>query len=246
MLVAAGCVNDTGVHRALAMQADHPDVRLGDQLLVTNEVQDEFLYRALSEQMGVPYVRLGEFDVEPAALAVLPQEIARERRVLPLMFHEGRLVIATDDPADNDKLSLLRFRTQKPIEVVLASPRDLDTAIATHYPAIEDAALESEADRLLEQYPEPVVSSVERLAQEKPIVRLVENLLLNAVQRRASDIHLHPREHNADIRYRIDGSLVGVGALNRTLLPGVVARIKVLASMDLAEHRLPQLSLIHI
>ena len=173
MLVAAGCVNDTGVHRALAMQADHPDVRLGDQLLVTNEVQDEFLYRALSEQMGVPYVRLGEFDVEPAALAVLPQEIARERRVLPLMFHEGRLVIATDDPADNDKLSLLRFRTQKPIEVVLASPRDLDTAIATHYPAIEDAALESEADRLLEQYPEPVVSSVERLAQEKPIVRLV-------------------------------------------------------------------------
>jgi len=240
LLVAAGCVNDTGVHRALAMQADHPDVRLGDQLLVTNEVQDEFLYRALSEQMGVPYVRLGEFDVEPAALAVLPQEIARERRVLPLMFHEGRLVIATDDPADNDKLSLLRFRTQKPIEVVLASPRDLDTAIATHYPAIEDAALESEADRLLEQYPEPVVSSVERLAQEKPIVRLVENLLLNAVQRRASDIHLHPREHNADIRYRIDGSLVGVGALNRTLLPGVVARIKVLASMDLAEHRLPQ------
>ena len=80
LLVAAGCVNDTGVHRALAMQANHPDVRLGDQLLVTNEVQDEFLYRALSEQMGVPYARLGEFDVETAALAVLPQDIARERR----------------------------------------------------------------------------------------------------------------------------------------------------------------------
>jgi type IV pilus assembly protein PilB len=245
LLVAAGCVTDTGVHRALAMQANHLDVRLGDQLLNTNRVQDELLYRALSEQMGVPYVRLGEFDVEPAALAALPQDIARGRRVLPLMFHEGRLVIATDDPADNDKLSLLRFRTQKPIEVVLASPQDLDTAIATHYPAMEDAALESEADRLLEQYPEPVVSLVERLAQEKPIVRLVENLLLNAVQRRASDIHVHPREHKADMRYRIDGSLVGVGELNRTLLPGVVARIKVLANMDLAEHRLPQDGAIH-
>jgi type IV pilus assembly protein PilB len=238
-------VHDTGVHRALAAQASHPGVRLGDQLLITNEVQDDFVYRALSEQMGVPYVRLGEFDVEPAALAALPQDIARGRRVLPLMFHEGQLVIATDDPADNDKLSFLRFRTQKQIEVVLASPKDLDTSIATHYPAIEDAALESEADRLLEQYPEPVVSSVERLAEAKPIVRLVDNLLLNAVQRRASDIHVHPREHNADVRYRIDGSLVAVGELNRTLLPGVVARIKVLASMDLAEHRLPQDGAIH-
>lgn len=73
---------------------------------------------------------------------------------------------------------------------------------------------------------------IERLAQQKPIVRLVDNLpwwwLLNAVQRRASDIHLHPREHSADVRYRIDGSLVAVGEFNSGLVPAVVARIKVL------------------
>lgn len=240
LLSAAGSVHESGVHRALAAQVEHPGARLGDLLLAAKEIQEDDLYQALAKQLGVVYVRLGEFDVEPAALAALPQDIARARRVLPLMFHEGQLIVATDDPADNDKMSALRFRTQKPIEVVLASSTDLDTAIATHYPAIDAAALAFEADRLLEERIEPVELSIERLARQKPIVRLVDNLLLNGVQRRASDIHLHPREHSADVRYRIDGSLVSVGEFSRTLLPGVVARIKVLARMDLAEHRLPQ------
>lgn len=246
LLSAAGSVHESGVHRALAAQVEHPGARLGDLLLAAKEIQEDDLYQALAKQLGVVYVRLGEFDVEPAALAALPQDIARARRVLPLMFHEGQLIVATDDPADNDKMSALRFRTQKPIEVVLASSTDLDTAIAIHYPAIDAAALAFEADRLLGERIEPVELPVERLARQKPIVRLVDNLLLNGVQRRASDIHLHPREHSADVRYRIDGSLVSVGEFSRTLLPGVVARIKVLARMDLAEHRLPQDGAIHV
>jgi type IV pilus assembly protein PilB len=247
LLTAAGFVGDTGIHRALVAQEDRPAARLGSVLVATGEINEDELYRGLSEQLGVVYVRLGEFDVEPAALSSLPPDIARARRVLPLMFHEGQLVIATDDPADSDKLSALRFRTQKPIELVLASPGELDTAIATHYPLIEDAALDREAERLLlEERIEPATASVERLAQQKPVVRLVDNLLLNAVQRRASDIHLHPREHSADVRYRIDGSLVAVAEFNRALQPAVVARIKVLANMDIAERRLPQDGAIHM
>jgi type IV pilus assembly protein PilB len=245
LLTDAGFVHDTGVHRGLAAREDRPDARLGSVLVATGEITEDELYRALSQQLGVAYVRLGEFDVEAAALASLPPDIARARRALPLMFHEGQLVIATDDPADNDKLSTLRFRTPKPIEVVLASPTDLDTAIATHYPLIEDAALDREAERVLSQSIAATEAPVERLAQQKPIVRLVNNLLLNAIQRRASDIHLHPRERCADVRYRIDGSLVAVGEFNSALFPAVVARIKVLANMDLGEHRLPQDGAIH-
>ncbi|MFI4889283.1 MAG: GspE/PulE family protein [Steroidobacterales bacterium] len=246
-MTAAGCVGDTGVHRALAVQENHPAARLGSVLVATGEINEDELYRGLSEQLGVVYVRLGEFDVDAAALSCLTPDIARARRVLPLMFHDGRLVIATDDPADSDKISALRFRTQKQIEPVLASPGDLDTAIAIHFPLIEGTALDREAERLLlEERIEPTTASVERLAQQKPVVRLVENLLLNAVQRRASDIHLHPREHSADVRYRIDGSLVAVAQFNRALHPAVVARIKVLANMDVAERRLPQDGAIHM
>lgn len=246
ILTAAGCVHDTGVHRALVAREGHPGTRLGSVLVETGEIAEDELYCALSQQLGVVYVRLGDFDVDAAALTTLPADTARALRVLPLMFHDAQVVIATDDPADNDKLSQLRFRTDKPVEFVLASPADLATAIATHYPLIEDAALGLEVERILEQHIEPTETPVERLAQQKPIVRLVANLLLNAVQRRASDIHLHPREGGAEVRYRIDGSLVAVAEFNRALLPAVVARIKVLAAMDLAEHRLPQDGAIHL
>jgi type IV pilus assembly protein PilB len=246
-LTAAGCLADTGIHRALTAQEGRPTARLGSVLVATGEINEDELYRGLSEQLGIVYVRLGDFDADAAALSCVPADVAHERRVLPLMFHDGRLVIATDDPTDNDKISALRFRTQKQIEVVLASPGDLDTAIATHYPLIEDKALNSEAERLLlEERVDPAAASVEKIAQQKPVVRLVDNLLLNAVQRRASDIHLHPREHSADVRYRIDGSLIAVAQFNRALQPAVVARIKVLADMDIAEHRLPQDGAIHL
>jgi type IV pilus assembly protein PilB len=245
LLTAAGLVNDTGIHRALAAQTERPGSRLGSVLVETGEITQDQLYRALADQLGVPYVRLGEFDIEAAALASVPAEFAHAHGVLPLMFHDGQLVVATDDPADSDKVSALRFRTQKQIEMVLASPVDIQTAIATHYPLIEDSTLSRESERLLLEHVEPS-APIERLAQQKPIVRLVNNLLLNAVQRHASDIHIHPREHCADARYRIDGSLVAVGEFNRVLLPAVVARIKVLAAMDIAEHRLPQDGAIHM
>ena len=245
LLTAAGFTSDAGIHRALAAQTERPATRLGSVLVETGEITEDELYRALADQLGVPYVRLGEFDIEAAALATLPADFAHANAVLPLMFQDGQLVVATDDPADSDKLAAVRFRTQKRIEIVLASPLDIQTAIATHYPLIEDAALSREAERLLLENVEPT-APIERLAQQKPIVRLVNNLLLNAVQRRASDIHLHPRDRCADARYRIDGSLVAVGEFNRALLPAVVARIKVLAAMDVAEHRLPQDGALHI
>jgi type IV pilus assembly protein PilB len=245
MLSNAGSVSDTGVNRALNLQQGSPGERLGDLLIAAGELAEDDLYRALGEQMGVPYVRLGDFDIEAPALAMLPPDLARSRRLLPLMFDKGRLIVATDDPADTEALGTLKFRTAQQVEAVLASPRDLDVAIAVHYPAIETDSLDSEAANILEDRHSPPIQAV-RDSLEKPIVRLVNNLLLNAVQRRASDVHLRAREHKAEVLYRIDGSLVSVGEFQRTLLPATVARLKVLASMDLGEHRLPQDGAIHL
>jgi type IV pilus assembly protein PilB len=245
LLLNAGSLSDSGVHRALASQESRPGERLGELLIEAGGLDEEEIYGALGEQMGVPYVRLGDFDIEAAALAVLPPELARTRRLLPLMFDRGRLIVATDDPADTDALGALKFRTPQPVEAVLASPRDLDVAIATHYPAIEIDALDTEADRARE-IRNAAPNSAERAALEKPIVRLVNNLLLNAVQRRASDVHVRSCEFKAEVLYRIDGSLVSVGEFKRALLPATIARLKVLAGMDLAEHRLPQDGAIHL
>ncbi|MEO8020199.1 MAG: GspE/PulE family protein [Pseudomonadota bacterium] len=240
LLANAGSVNNTGVSRALALQEANPDERLGDLMLSSGEIGEDDLYRALADQMGVLYVRLGDFDVDPAALAALAREHARTHRLLPLMFERGRLIVAIDDPSDSEALNALKFSTQHPVEAVLASPEDLDVAIATHYPAIGTETLDLEVDRARAATP-----AIERMALDKPIVRLLNNLLIDAVRRRASDVHLRAREHKAEVLYRIDGSLVAVGEFKRTVLSAVVARIKVLAGMNVAEHRVPLDGAIH-
>jgi hypothetical protein len=146
LLADSGSLSDTGVNRALALQEASPGERLGDLLLSSGEIGEDELYRALADQMGVLYVRLGDFDVDPAALAALAPEQARAHRLLPLMFERGRLIVATDDPSDSAALNALKFSTQHPVEAVLASPEDLDVAIATRYPAIGTETLDLEAD----------------------------------------------------------------------------------------------------
>ena len=247
LLTAAGMVDVGDISNALVEQKKRPDARIGDLLIASGKITEESVYRALAGQLAVPYVRLGEFDVDPAALALLPPDIARAHRVLPLMLREKSLVIATDDPADTDKMSALRFRAQRPIEAVLASPSDLDAAIAAKYAPFNDATLLAEADRIqMRDAYEGGLTSPERMAEQKPIVRLVSNLLLNAIQRHASDVHLRPREHHAEARYRIDGSLVLVGNFNSALVPAIAARIKVLANLDVTERRLAQDGAIHM
>jgi type IV pilus assembly protein PilB len=244
LLLDAGSTTNSGVHRALERQEGGAGARLGDLLVSSGDLDEADLYRALADQMGVPYVRLGDFDIDPNALLVLPQDLARKLRLLPLMFDQGRLVVATDDPGNTDALNALNFRTRHPVAAVLASPEDLDTAIATHYKAIETDELHTESDDLAAAE-RIVVAGSDRASLDKPVVRLVNNLLLNAVQRRASDVHLRSREFKGQALYRIDGSLISVGEFKRALLPAVVARIKVLAGMDSAEHRVPQDGAIH-
>ncbi|HUG72603.1 MAG TPA: hypothetical protein VMK82_04185, partial [Steroidobacteraceae bacterium] len=167
LLVAAGALHDTGVQRVLTAQRpnerqEQSDLQLGKRLVLAREIDEDSLYRALSEQIGVPYVRLGDFAAEPAALAALPAYVVREHRVLPLMLNDDRLVVATDDPADSAKLSLIRFSCQMQLEIVLANPQDLETAIATYYPAMGDVALEAEASQLTRSTTEaPAGKSIE-------------------------------------------------------------------------------------
>jgi type IV pilus assembly protein PilB len=246
MLMNDGWATASGVHRALSRQKDEPEMRLGELLLSAGRISEQALYAALGEQLGVLYVRLGEFDVDPEALLVLSQELARRYEVLPLAIVDGRLVIAMSDPADLELVTSLRFAARCQIEPVLASPQEIKVAIATHYPPFDDVALQAEADRLHVK-PDAAADArhIERLAQEPPVVRLVANLLQDAVHRRASDIHVRARERSAEVLYRIDGSLVTIRAFSLVLLPAIVARIKVIAGMNLAEHRLPQDGSIH-
>lgn len=247
LLVGGGELDQADLRQALAAQQSMPDTRISELLVSQGTISEDVLYGALSAKFGVPYVRLGEFDVDPGALHLLPQSIVRAYRVLPLMLYQGRVIVAMRDPTNSEALSAISASTRVPIEAVFATGNDIEVAIATHYPPFDDADLQAEVIRLGEPKHDSQEQHVSELqAQEQPIVRLVTNMLHDAIKLRASDIHIRPREHNAQVLYRIDGSLVRIRDFDRSLLPAVTARIKVIAEMDLAEHRLPQDGAIHL
>jgi type IV pilus assembly protein PilB len=193
----------------------------------------------------VPVVELAEFDPEVQALEALPSDMAARLNVLPLMREGDVLLVALSDALSNEHQHLIRFVSQCRVVAVLAPAEDIAPAIGRCYASRTDSSeLESLAISDMgagtEEEELRIWSEAEALAREAPIVRLVNTLLADAVSRRASDIHIRPGQKTFEVLFRINGTLVPVRRLRRALLPPVVGRIKILASMNSAEHRLPQ------
>ena len=193
----------------------------------------------------VPVVELAEFEPQAPALECVPLDVASRLNVLPLMRNGDLLVIAISQPLDFEQQHLIRFVTQCRVVAVVATQDGIHRAIRRCYSghddsdeldslALSDFGSGSEEDELR------IWSEAETLARQAPIVRLVNSLLGNAISRRASDIHIRPGAKTFEVLYRINGTLVSTRVLRRALLPPVVGRIKILASMNSAEHRLPQ------
>ncbi len=201
--------------------------------------------RVTSVLRCVPVVELLDFEPDPSALELLPGDMAERFQVLPLRRDGDVLMLAMAQPLDAEQQSLIRFVIRCRLVAVLAVAEDLGHAIRRCYTTGQDAnELESltvnELETGTEEEEQRLWSEAEALARQAPIVRLVNRLLTDAVHRRASDIHIRPGAKTFEVLYRINGTLVPVRSLRRALLPPVVGRIKILASMNSAEHRLPQ------
>ncbi len=194
----------------------------------------------LARQLDIPIVRLQQFDIDAGATALISEEIARRYHLIPLGLFRGRLLVALENPADEEVVRLLRFISGYGIEPCLAGIEEIEAAIHRYYGADREELLQGLQQDEDEVDETQSLREVELLGKQKPIVRLVNNLILDAMQRRASDIHIRPGEQEAELLFRIDGVLLPVRSFSRTLLPAMVARIKVLGKMDIADRRLPQ------
>lgn len=241
ILLRDGVVDEATLQQALAVQLEEPDLRLGQILLQQEKLDEPALYRALGERMQVPFVSLAEFDFDPAAISMLSPDLARRYGVIPLYQERDVLVVATDNPANSDLLDVLGFATGHIIALSLATPEEVDFAISSFYAPFDEETVREEAQRLdHDSHASQHDQHLARLGREKPVVRLVHNILLDAIRRRASDIHIRPREHSADLIFRIDGNLIAVRDFPKSMLVSIVNRIKILGKMDIAERRLPQ------
>lgn len=193
----------------------------------------------LAHRLGLPVADLAGRSVERAVLDEIPAAIARDHRVLPLGYVGDRLRVAMAVPTDAEALQLLQFLTGRTLLVEVADADALLRLIDNSYEFLDQdqdfAALEAEKPREASDRRE-----LESLSAAKPVVRLVNNVVLEAIRRNASDIHIRPGEKDVELIFRIDGELVPVRRFARSLLPGIVGRIKILGTMDITEHRTPQ------
>ena len=237
LLVANGDLHPQQLEQALEHQRQNAAAgRLGQVLLRLKMIDAERLASGIARQLDIPRVALGDFDIEESALALLPEDIARRYQAIPLMSLEHRLLVATPDPTRSDLAHVLMFVTGRQVEAVLADAHEVEAAINRCYGGATALQLpENEAD-------EEVLSlhRIKQLAEDKPTVRFVNTLLEDAINRRASDIHLLPGEHDVRILLRIDGVLVEVRRIKPSNLSAIVSRIKIIGGMNIAERRLPQ------
>ncbi|HEY0180544.1 MAG TPA: GspE/PulE family protein [Dokdonella sp.] len=188
--------------------------------------------------LGLEFLGEDALVSEQAALDQVPAELAREGRLLPLKFEDGRLHVAMADPTDSEALGMLSFLCKQAPVLKVATPAAIERAIARVYSSLnEDVAVLDDAQPVEAK---GVALQLEKMAQEAPIVRLVNNILAEAMRRGASDIHVRPGARFVELVFRIDGDLTLMRRFTKALLPAVVARIKVMGRMDITQHRLPQ------
>jgi len=211
---------------------------LGRVLVDQGVLTEAQLVASLATQIGMRFVDLADVQVDGSALARVPGHVARRHTAIPIGHEEGRLVVAMADPANVFAIDDIRSVAGIEVKPVVATRNDVNAAIDRFYRAGDELNdLTSELDVTDD---EEDLSKVKEITEDAPIVRYVNLLITQAIQDRASDIHLEPTEHDLRVRYRIDGVLHEVMRSPRAIQSGVISRLKIMSDINIAERRIPQ------
>ncbi len=206
---------------------------------------EEDMLRVLAEQTGMPYVRLTEYDITGELLSIIPADVARMYRVLPIQLEDNIVTVAMVDPLNIRTLDDLELLVGHPVRGAIANENDILDAIDEYY-GDQEADIDQIIDELATESvefnfeDEDDFGNLEKIASQAPIIRLVNLILLQAIRDRASDLHIEPFQKTFRIRYRVDGTLHETLPPPKHLQLPVVARFKIMADMNIAERRLPQ------
>ena len=236
MLKQEGLIDEAAVEQALRYQYEHKE-RFGEALVALGLVDESRLTRALARQAGLQYVDLKKGRIPDPVLEAMDRKVAEEFRVLPIKLSGQVLFIAIGDPVDTMNVDNLAFLLGREVRCALATPSALEEALEDYYGIQSGSKSTGEARR--------AVLAEEELPgegddDEAPIIRLVTQVMEEALKQRASDIHVEAFEQRLRIRYRIDGVCREVASYPKHLQGPVLSRLKIMAGMDIAEKRQPQ------
>ncbi|MCG8605874.1 Flp pilus assembly complex ATPase component TadA [bacterium] len=204
------------------------------------------VYQCLADYLNLPFIELEDYDIDSSVLGIIPPELVHKHKVLPVFKIEDTLTVAMTNPGDVHIIDTLRRETGCEIEPAVSVEEDLRQALEKYFGSAEN--LDSSFDEVIQDIEidkpkEEQVTSAEKLKQlsaETPVVKLVNLIISQAIQDKASDIHIEPEEKSVQVRFRIDGILHESSSPPKALQAAIISRIKILADLDIAESRIPQ------
>ena len=233
--------------------------RLGSTLVKLGFLSDEEITAVLSRQYGVPSVNLSLFEIDDSAVKLIPQEVAQKYMVLPLSRVGATLTLAMVDPTNVFAIDDIKFMTGFGVEPVVVSEASMQEAMEKYYGSaksldifkdiLDDVTKDSGKSlfdedgsdlEVIEEEEEIDFDNMEKIGNEAPVVKLVNVVLVDAIRRGASDIHIEPYEKEFRVRFRIDGILYDIMRPPMKMRDAITSRVKIMSKLDIAEKRLPQ------
>jgi type IV pilus assembly protein PilB len=231
--------------RNASKEARTKNARLGAQITALGYLDEAELSDFVAKQYGVPSINLEEFEIDPAVIQLIPEDVALKHTVIPVNRAGSTLIVATLDPSNIFALDDIKFLTGYNIQPVVAAEETIRAAIDKHYDqtsSLEDVMGDfddSDID-LVHEADDIDIGELARESEDAPVVKLVNLILTDAVKKQASDIHVEPYEKSFRVRYRIDGVLYEVMKPPMKLKNAITSRVKIMSALDIAERRLPQ------
>jgi len=211
---------------------------LGRILIDSGALTEAQLVKALAMQIGLRFVDLSDFPVDGSAVALLSATVCRRHNALAIGYEDGRLLVAMADPANVFAVDDIRSLTGMEVKPVVATRTDVVAAIGRFHRA--DGDLDDLTMAMDAKAEDDDLSKVRELTEDAPIVKFVNLLISQAIQDRASDIHIEPNERDLRVRFRIDGVLHEIMRSPKNIQSGVISRLKIMADINIAERRIPQ------
>ncbi|NQT34175.1 type II secretion system ATPase GspE [bacterium] len=242
IFASSGLITDDQLDEALIV-VDRGNTRLGEALIKLGYLTESDVFAAIGDQLGVPYVSLSYYSVDPDVISLVPETVARDNKIIPLFRVRESLKLGMADPLNLAVIDQVVRETGLEIEPAICSIKEIEQAIDHYYGTSSSMdeviqVLDEDADEEEEDVLD--THTLTQMAGDAPIVKLVNLMISQAVKDGASDIHVEPEEKHLMVRFRTDGILKEVYTQPKKLQNAIVSRLKIMASINIAERRIPQ------
>ena len=240
MLKEAGYITDEQLQEAIAKQKELKVKKLESMLIQLGYVTEKQVIDTFASNLNYHIIDLKTYNINPNAVAKIPKAIAVKYNVLGVNIRNNRLTIITNEPLNFFMLEDIRQITSMPIDILLCDSENIKKAIDTHYENIEAQLAAKEANAAVSNVEAEADTDLDLSDEDAPAVKLLASLLVRGQNANASDIHIEPFEDKTNVRLRIDGVLIDYLTLSPGLPQSLIARLKILSNLDIAERRIPQ------